>query len=238
MHAAATFATWFFLFIIYSIIGWCIEVLRNLILLHKFTNRGFLIGPICPIYGCGGVLMSLILYDITSPLVIFIVATAVSAIVEYIASYIMEKLFHVRWWDYSNYKFNLNGRVCLFNLVCFGVIGVIVLCLLNPLLFKWLNSIPEVPRVIAACIGLVILILDIAVSLWLIIGCRVTAGTVNPDATEEIAANIHEILMHKGKLNRRLSKAFPEAEVSGNNKSSTKPKTPSKTKQSTTKVAK
>lgn len=214
MHIAATFATWFFLFIIYSMIGWCIEVIRNFILLHKFTNRGFLIGPLCPIYGCGGVLMSLILYDTTNPLIIFIVATVVSAVVEYLVSYIMEKLFHVRWWDYSDYKFNLNGRICLLNLIFFGIVGVIVLCLFNPLLFDWFNSIPETPRVIAACIGLIIFISDIAVSLWLIIGCRVTVGTVNPDATEEIVANIHDVLMHKGKLNRRLSKAFPEAEAS------------------------
>lgn len=216
MHIAATIATWFFLFLIYSAIGWTIEIIRNMILFHKFTNRGFLIGPICPIYGCGGVLMSLILGDIHNPLVIFFVATAVSAIVEYLTSFLMEKIFHVRWWDYSDYKFNLNGRICLFNLVCFGVVGVTVLCLLNPLLFDLFNSIPEITRIIIACILAVILICDIAVSLWLIIGCRVTAGTVNPDATDEIEANIHEVLARKGKLNRRLGKAFPEAEVSKN----------------------
>lgn len=177
--------------------------------------------------------MSLILRSTTDPLVIFIVATAVSAIVEYFVSYLMEKLFHVRWWDYSTYKFNLNGRICLSNLIVFGVVGVTVLCLLNPLLFEWFNSIPEVTRVIIACVLLIVFISDIAVSLWLIIGCRVTAGTVNPDATEEIVANIHEVLKSKGKLNRRLINAFPEAEVS--KKSAKKPAKAPKTQR---KVAK
>ena len=77
-------------------------------------NRGFLIGPCCPIYGCGCLLFILILPKyLDDPIVLFILAATICSVLEYITSWIMEKLFNTRWWDYSKRRFNLDGRVCL-----------------------------------------------------------------------------------------------------------------------------
>lgn len=126
----------------------------------------------------------------------------------------MEKLFHVRWWDYSEKPFNLNGRICLENLFYFGILGLIVIKFINPLLFGFFNSWDVVIRIVIACVIFLIWLLDFGVSLWLIIGCRVTVGTIAPDATDEITERVREILIDKGrvkgKLNRRLVKAFPD----------------------------
>ena len=101
-------SVYFILFIIYAMIGWCIEIINGLIQTKKFVNRGFLIGPYCPIYGVGGILITLLLskyYD--DPIVLFFMGIAVCGILEYLTSYIMEKFFKARWWDYSKRKFRL-----------------------------------------------------------------------------------------------------------------------------------
>lgn len=225
-------STWFLLFIIYSIIGWIMEVIVTGFLNQKLSNRGFLIGPICPIYGVGALFITLALGHIHSVLLVFLLATLGCGVLEYFTSYIMEKLFHVRWWDYSDRPLNIRGRVCAENLACFGLLGVLVLKVLNPLFFGFLNWINPTARLIIAAVALLILLVDIGLSLWLIIVCRVTVGTVELDATDEITAKVRETLMRRGKLNRRLVKAFPEMTA--------KKKTPSKRKRSskTSKAAK
>lgn len=88
------------------------EVVCKLIQFRRFINRGFLIGPYCPIYGFGSVLIGLLLSRYAGePLVVFILAMVVCGTLEYVTSYLMEKLFHARWWDYSDKRFNLNGRI-------------------------------------------------------------------------------------------------------------------------------
>lgn len=208
-----TVATWFLLFLTYSFIGWAMEVIVSVHMHHKPSNRGFLIGPLCPIYGFGVLLVSLLLQGAENIIEIFVVATLASAVLEYTTSLVMEKIFRVRWWDYSKDPLNLNGRVCLKNLVYFGIMGVIVMRFTNPFFLSLYNNINETVRIIIAAILLALMLADIGVSLWLIIKCRVTAGTLQIDATDEITANIREVLMKQGKLNRRLAKAFPEMEV-------------------------
>lgn len=213
MDTAGNLATWFLLFLTYSVVGWCIEVISIMAIEHKFTNRGFLLGPLCPIYGIGAVVMSLLLANTSNIFEILLVSIGASAIIEYFTSYLMEKMFHVRWWDYSKRAFNIHGRVCLANLIAFGVMGVVVIKVVNPLLFALFGSMPVVLRVALASGLFILLLADLAVSLWLMIGCRATVGTVQLDATDEITAHVREILRGKhkikGKLNRRLTKAFP-----------------------------
>ena len=129
---------YFLLFIIYSIAGWLLEVTCKYIDYKKFINRGFLIGPYCPIYGYGAVFITLALYKYQEdPLVLFIMTVVSCGVLEYLTSWFMEKLFKARWWDYSSRKFNLNGRVCLGTLVPFGVFGIILTYITNPFLV-WL----------------------------------------------------------------------------------------------------
>lgn len=100
-----TVEPYFLLFIIYSMIGWTIEVLLQFIEKKRLINRGFLIGPYCPIYGFGAVVMTLILDKYQDNLIIlFGMSMLICTVLEYLTSYIMEKLFKARWWDYSQKK--------------------------------------------------------------------------------------------------------------------------------------
>ena len=92
----------FLYFIIYSFLGWVCEVIFCSVPARKFINRGFLMGPVCPIYGCGALLVIGFLMPFKDSLVmVFAVGMVVTSLLEYITSYAMEKLFHSRWWDYS-----------------------------------------------------------------------------------------------------------------------------------------
>lgn len=207
-------AIWFLVFMFYSVAGWVMEIIVTYVQHHKFINRGFLIGPVCPIYGTGAVILTYLMRGVESPLAIFCVWLVGGSAIEYIASYLMEKLFRVRWWDYTKNDFNLNGRVCLISALTFGIGGVIILRFINPVLFGLIASLPEAVTIWLAVGLAVVLAIDVALSLWLIVGVRVTVGTVQRDATEEISERVHEILMEKGKLNRRLVKAFPNQKPS------------------------
>lgn len=229
-----TLAIWFLLFIIYSFCGWLMEVIVTILQRRKLVNRGFLVGPICPIYGVGAVLLSLILGQAENWFAIFCVGVVGSAILEYFVSFLMEKLFRVRWWDYADRAFNLNGRICLESAISFGLIAIIIIKCATPF-FLWLFSTMPIWLVCTLAILLLAwLIADIALSLWLILGVRITVGTAERDATEEISERIHEILMNKGKLNRRLVKAFPEQKPSQKTKKST-PKSSNHTRSQPTK---
>ena len=125
----------FIIFIFYSFIGWIIESLYVYYCTKKLMNRGFLIGPYCPIYGLGCVLFITLLEKyMNEPLVLFILAITICSVLEYLTSWVMEKLFKARWWDYSDKKFNINGRVCLENMMGFGVGALVVMYVSHPLL--------------------------------------------------------------------------------------------------------
>ena len=122
---------YFVLFMIYSVAGWCVEEVTCSIIEKKIVDRGFLIGPLCPIYGFGGTGITIFLTKyINSPIAVFCMGVLLCAVLEYFTSYIMEKIFNARWWDYSNDKLNLNGRICVRTLIPFGVFGMLVLYLI------------------------------------------------------------------------------------------------------------
>jgi len=131
----------FLIFIMFSVVGWISEVLYvGIFHEHKFVNRGFLYGPLCPIYGFGGVVILILpaaLYKTWIPL--FFASMILCTVVEYLVSWIMEKMFHARWWDYSHYKFNINGRICLLNSVLFGALGLAVIHFVYPYMLQFLN---------------------------------------------------------------------------------------------------
>lgn len=231
MDFVSNLAVWFLIALLYSCVGWFYEFLYDIFVHHKIVNRGFLIGPICPIYGIGAIVITLLIRNVDNIIAIFLLSIFFSAILEYFTSYFMEKIFRVRWWDYSHEFCNLHGRICLKALIFFGIMGVVILKVTNPLIFGFLDKLNPNVIVITAIILLAILLADIATSLWLIIKCRVTVGTLRADATDEITARVREILLSKGKLNRRLAKAFPTMKV--NNKTR-KPKISSQKSKSKT----
>ena len=208
-------ATYFLYFIIISICGWIMEVTLQLIQKHKFADRGFLIGPYCPIYGCGGLLITFCLTGLEEhPVALFSMAILICGILEYLTSYIMEKLFHARWWDYSENKYNINGRVCLETIIPFGILGLILIYFVNPLIFDNLIKVPEnILNVVAIAIA-VLFVTDNIISLKVISNVRLATNKFdkeNPkDNTEEISQKVKEFLRGKSILNRRLVNAFPK----------------------------
>ena len=152
---------YFLLFITYSFFGWCIEVIGKLIQYKRFINRGFLVGPYCPIYGVGALLITFLLKKYTGdPIVLFIMAIVVCGILEYLTSYFMEKIFHARWWDYSQKKFNINGRVCLDTIIPFGLLGMFIMYVSNPFLIGKIEALPELELNIISGVLLTIFLLD------------------------------------------------------------------------------
>ena len=208
-------ATYFIYFIIIAICGWLMEVTLQLVQKHKFADRGFLIGPYCPIYGCGALLITLFLTKLEEyPLALFSVTILVCGVLEYFTSYIMEKIFHARWWDYSENKFNINGRVCLETIILFGILGLALMYIVNPFIFDNLARIPESTLNIIAIIIAVIFAIDNLVSFKVISNVRSATKKFdeeNPkDNTEEISQKVKEFLKNKSILNRRLVNAFPK----------------------------
>ena len=207
---------YFLLFMIYAVAGWIMEVTCKLIQYKRFINRGFLIGPYCPIYGYGALLITFLLgrykYD---ALVLFVMAIVVCGTLEYLTSLVMEKMFKARWWDYSQRKFNLNGRVCLGTIIPFGILGLMVTYVTNPFLLGKLELIPEMWLNIVSGILFAIYVVDNIVSGVVIKAIKKADITASKetDNTEEITKKVREILHSKSALHRRLVEAFPKLQA-------------------------
>lgn len=157
-------------FMVACIAGYVIEVLVYLLgRQHKLVNRGFLFGPWLPIYGFGG-LIALKLYPIIPKdnlVLMFLLCAAVGAGVEYLTSWLLEKIFHMRWWDYSKTrKIQLNGRIALLNTIWFGVGGCIVFKKVLPFINHVINQIPEMWQTLIAITFLVAILADATVSIY------------------------------------------------------------------------
>ena len=181
------------------------EVLWTLIRQKKIINRGFLIGPYCPIYGVGCLLLITLLDKYKNNIIsLFILSIIICSILEYLTSYIMEKLFKARWWDYNKYKFNINGRICAETMIPFGILGVMVVHYINPFLINIINT-----NTIIFTILSVTFLADICISFFIISSLKKTINTVKKDNTEEITKKVREIIKQKSFLQQRLIKAFP-----------------------------
>ena len=200
----------FSLFIIYSFIGWTIEMVVCASVDKKIVNRGFLVGPYCPIYGFSSLIMIGVLQKyLNDAFVLFIMAIFICTFTEYITSYIMEKIFHARWWDYTNIPFNLNGRVCLTNSICFGILGTILLYVLNPMITNFLESIKVSTFNIIFFVIYIIFFIDVVTSINIINKLKITADSIRKDYTEEITSKVKDVIFKNSLLSRRLIRAFP-----------------------------
>lgn len=205
----------FFLFLIYSFLGWCAEITWASIAKKKLVfNRGFLIGPYCPLYGVGAWLMIFFLSRYEKDLVVlFVLSAVVCSILEYLTGYVLEKLFHTRWWDYTHRRWNLNGRVCLGNSLMFGSAGVLLIALVNPFLKHLLQRIPPLVLMVISSVLLCAFVLDLIVSLQTMFQIRKSTALLekNKDNTEEITKLVRAALEKGTRLKVRLLHAFPSA---------------------------
>lgn len=160
----------FIFFIIYSFFGWVCEVIYCSIPAKKFINRGFLYGPLCPIYGVGALFVQFSLARFSSKYafipIVFLIGMIGTTIIEYLTSYWMERVFHLRWWDYSDYKYNINGRVCLKNSIQFGVMSVAMVYLINPFVVKLINHLTVSQIRIFAYSLMIIFLIDLLITLF------------------------------------------------------------------------
>lgn len=165
-----TVLDYIFYFFFYSFIGWFFESCYCSIRPKKWVNRGFLRGPICPIYGTGGLVMMICLVPLRhitknlylNELFIFIAGAVLCDIVEFMTSYIMEKLFNARWWDYSNKKFNIQGRICLTHTFYWGTCACLFVFILEPIMNLYIvGQVSESSRNILTYIFLTVFAFDL-----------------------------------------------------------------------------
>lgn len=156
-------------FFIYSFAGWILETMYAFIVLGHFDNRGFLIGPICPIYGFGMLILTVGLSKYkNSNIKLFFVASIILTYFEYVSGFLLEVIFNLKWWDYSNDFLNLNGRVCLMFAFVWGIIAIIVVKLIHPFTEKMIEKIykkipPQLINIIMKIL-LIILLVDFILS--------------------------------------------------------------------------
>lgn len=153
-------------FVFYSVFGWVLEVIYSFAVRRKFVNRGFLYGPLCPIYGAGGILVIYLLRSFHgNAFMLFLTTGLMTSVLEYGVSLALEKLFKTTWWDYSDRKFNIKGRVCLRSTVAFGVVGVVVVKFLQPLLLTTIESISAGMQNAIAVSAVLAIAIDLALTL-------------------------------------------------------------------------
>ena len=211
----------FVLFIIYSFIGWTSEIVTCSISRKKLVkHRGFLLGPVIPIYGCGILIMTEVLKDfINHPVGLYFMCVLTCSILEYLTSYLMEKLFHARWWDYSNRFLNINGRVCFKNTALFGIAGILLMYYVHPHVYDFVSNLNNNILHIVAITLFILFTIDVTLSLIGIITLKKKAKKISnnkkkKDNTEEVSANIKQALIDDEKyVIRRLMDAYPSFEV-------------------------
>ena len=152
-------------FFVYGFLGWCTEVIFAAFKQHRFVNRGFLNGPICPIYGVGVTLVIACLEAFQSNLLpLYISSVILVTVLEGVTGWAMDKLFHNKWWDYSKLPFNIGGYVCLLFSLIWGVACVFIVYFVHPLIHQVLSLIPHTAGIALIAILGIALLSDIIVT--------------------------------------------------------------------------
>ena len=212
-------------FITYSFLGWVMESIFRSISEKKIINTGFLKGPFCPIYGVGAIIMLLFLKRFSDNLaVLFVVSVVVLTIWEYLVGVLLEKLFHTKYWDYSNNKFNFQGRICLTNSIFWGILGVVFVKYIHPAIENLIEKIDvRILIFVYSILGIVILV-DTISSIIKVKNIKVTLEKIeklNNEIKEKLKEENVQYLIEQLKYKRnktilrlyknvyRLKKAFP-----------------------------
>lgn len=183
-------------FIIYSLFGWVLESIYKTIYEKKLINSGFLFGPFCPIYGIGAIIMYLILNEYKDNIIhVFMVGVIVLSIWEYIVGYLLEKIFKTKYWDYSDKKYNIHGRICLMNSIFWGILGVIFIYFIHPCILVFVEQVSTKSLYIVTYTMVIYLIIDLIIS---IINLNEISKKI--DKIKEISENIKQRLAEIKKI--------------------------------------
>jgi uncharacterized membrane protein len=148
-------------------LGWICETVYCAIIDKQYVNRGFLKGPFCPIYGVGALVVIVILTTISNNTVsLFLTAMIFASTLEYITGFLLESIFKLKWWDYSNYKFNIKGRVCLLNSILFGVLSILTIKVINPIITEMVKDITLNMIIWICSISIIYLVIDTAITVY------------------------------------------------------------------------
>lgn len=202
----------FLVFFIYSIIGYFVEVITISIEEKRINfSRGYLLGPYIPVFGFGAILMVSLLKKYQNDIfVLFGLSLIICCTLEYFTSLLMEKIFKLRWWDYSNMRFNINGRVCLEYGIGFGLSGVILVRYFNPFLVKLLKMLPKNILVIVAIVLFTIVIIDTIISTSAVLKLKIDFNKYfKKDATSIIRTQVINSIQKYAFIHRRFLRAFP-----------------------------
>ena len=209
-----TFYNYILYFLIYSFAGWLIEVILKFIDDKKWVNRGFLLGPICPIYGYGVVLILLIIGTNDNDLLsIFLKSIFICSVLEYATSFIMEKLFKARWWDYSQKRFNINGRICLETMLPFGMGATLILYSIHPKIIYLVNLIPHNIKSVVAISLLIIYLIDNIISMRVMNKIKSQIKKEKTDNTAQIKSKVIEWIDNNSFWYKHIKNAFPKFRI-------------------------
>ena len=176
-------------FLIYSCLGWCLEVVYAAVTTGKLVNRGFLNGPVCPIYGFG---MIIVLYLLTplvdNTLLLYLGGVILPSALELVGGWALYKLYRTRWWDYSDYPFNIGGYICLEFCLLWGVGTLVVMRIVHPVIANLVAMIPPLAGVISMCILYAVYAVDVVVTA---ISASKLADTL--DTMEKLGDSIHAV---------------------------------------------
>ena len=159
------FVDWLWKFYMCSFLGWILETSSFSIRERRWVNRGFLNGPFCPIYGFGAILILAILEPLSGVWpVVLLTGIVLTTLLEYLTSWVLEKLFNARWWDYSNKPLNFQGRITLFHTLFWGVLCMLLVYGLDPVLNGILSSTSVDLRLIAGAVLTLLIFVDLSMT--------------------------------------------------------------------------
>lgn len=209
------FALYFF---VYGFLGWCTEVAYAAVKEGKFVNRGFLNGPICPVYGIGvGVVVQFLKPFEDKWILLYITSTILVTVIEGVTGYLLEKIFHNKWWDYSNQPLNIGGYVCLLFSLIWGVFCVVIVKVIHPLIHKALTLIPLVVGIVIMTALAIALFADLYVTASGILKMNRRLETMEKiaselrDLSDKVGENIYENVIEGKEFQEEKKAQFSNA---------------------------
>ncbi|MCI8461630.1 MAG: putative ABC transporter permease [Lachnospiraceae bacterium] len=205
--------TW--LFFVYSFAGWCIEVCWAAIQRRHFVNRGFVNGPLCPIYGFGSTLFALFLPELTGNLFfLFLGGGLLAAMLEYLTGLLMEKIFHKKLWDYSHIRHNLGGYICLRYSLLWGVLAVVTMKFSNGLICGLFRLVPRPVALVVQWAAAGLLLTDFLTTAMAVLGMKITARRLAQltEGIQQTSRVLENTLTNR--VRKRMEKSFPSIDQS------------------------
>lgn len=224
-----------FYFLIYAFLGWCVEVCYATLNTRKFINRGFLNGPYCPIYGVGVMTIIYFVFPLRDNMfILFLASMFLTSMLELVTGFVLEKVFHYKWWDYSGVPFNIGGYICLKFSIMWGFACVLVVDIIHPVVEDIISWVPLWAGKIILSVAAVFILIDFIVTVKTVlklnakleklekiaadihkfsdkVGSKVSADFLNAEIkVQELRAKREELLKNIPWLEKRIMKSFPD----------------------------